>query len=53
MQDEVDDQMKNSTWKPTFEDFTDIITIYYVDENQFNSVLGGGILRWFIKQTPT
>lgn len=49
MKEEVDAQIKDPNYKCSLQDLTDIITIYNVDVNEFNSILGSGLVRNFMK----
>jgi hypothetical protein len=49
MQEEVDGQIAGADYQLSFQDLVDIITIYQVNVTEFNSILGSGLVRNFMK----
>lgn len=52
MADEIEKQAKSEDWKPTFNDFVDIITIYDVNQSEYESLLGRSFVHEMLKKNP-
>ena len=52
MMKEIESQQAQADWQPSFQDFTDLVTIYYVDQKEFNSLIGRGFVDDLKKKNP-
>lgn len=47
--EEIEQQTNDKNWKPSFQEFTDLITAFHVNDNDFFALIGRGFISKLYK----